>query len=94
MSLYSAQLKKVHFQRGKCMQQEITSRLRATGASLLLIVVLLLLASAQTVQSASASGLVSQGKSWQIVASPSTSATYNLFSGVAAFSASDVWAVG
>ncbi len=74
------------------MHQEITSRLRITGASLLMMMVLL--AGARTVQAASASRLVRQSKSWQIVSSPSTSATYNLFSGVAAFSASDVWAVG
>jgi hypothetical protein len=76
------------------MQQEITSRLRTTGASLLFIVVLLLLVGVQTVQTASAFALVSQSKSWQIVTSPSTPATYNFFTGVAAFSANDVWAVG
>ncbi|HLH61238.1 MAG TPA: hypothetical protein VKV20_06090 [Ktedonobacteraceae bacterium] len=74
------------------MHQEITSRLRVTGASLVLIVVLF--ASARSVQAASAPGLVGQGKSWQIVSSPNTSATYNWFSGVAALSANDVWAVG
>src|SRR5579884_4230141 len=76
------------------MHQEITPRLRITGATLLMMMVVVLLAGGRTVQAASTSRLVHESKSWQIVSSPSTSATYNLFSGVAAFSASDVWAVG
>ncbi|HJT57119.1 MAG TPA: hypothetical protein VJ761_11540 [Ktedonobacteraceae bacterium] len=76
------------------MHQEIPARVRITGASLPLIIVLFLLASARSVQAAPTSGLVSQSKSWQIVTSPSTSATNNALTGVAAFSANDVWAVG
>lgn len=69
-------------------------RLRTLGASLLSIVVLLALVSAGTAQAAPTSASTSHAKSWQVVSSPNTPATYNSLGGLAAFSANDVWAIG
>ncbi len=69
-------------------------RLHIVGVHLFSLVVVLMLVSMGTVQAASTFPSASQTKSWQIVASPNTAATINLLGSVAAFSASDVWAVG
>src|SRR5579872_220351 len=70
---------------------KIIGRLYAVGAPLLVFVVLLMFINVGTVQ---ASATASQSKSWRIVSSPNTSASVNMLSSVAAFSANDVWAVG
>lgn len=69
-------------------------QLRTLGMPLLLMVVLLTFVGTETFQTTPASAHSSHSKMWQIVPSPSTSAVYNRLTGVAAFSANNVWAVG
>ncbi len=69
-------------------------RLRNVGVSLLLIVVLFAFVGAGTVQASPTSAPAYHTKSWKIVSSPNTSATYNVLNSVAAFSTHDAWAVG
>ena len=70
-------------------------KLRTIGVPLLLMVVLLTFVGTGTFQTTVASAHSSHTRSWQIVQSPNnTSLDYNKFSGVAAFSPNDVWAVG
>ncbi len=69
-------------------------RLRTLGAPLFLIVVLVTFMGAGTAQATPTATPACHAKSWRIVASPNTSATYNSLNSVAAFSANDVWAVG
>ena len=69
-------------------------RLRTVGAPLLLMVVLLSFVGSGIVQATPTSAHTRHAQTWQVVPSPSTPATYNKLSGVAALSANDVWAVG
>lgn len=71
----------------------LLTRLRTISAHLLLTMVLLTFVGAGTFQATPANAAGSTA-SWQIVASPSPAAIFNVLGSVAAFSPDDVWAVG
>jgi hypothetical protein len=81
--------------KGAVSRMKTFVQLRTPGVPLLLMVVLLTFVGMGPLQATPASAHSSHTKTWQIVPSPNnTSLDFNKFSGVAAFSPNDVWAVG
>lgn len=82
-------------EKGAVSRMKTFVQLRTLGVPLLLMVVLLTFVGMGLLQATPASAHSSHTKTWQIVPSPNnTSLDFNKFSGVAAFSPNDVWAVG